>query len=518
MRKIKIFWVILPIFLIGGSISTAATTRSVSQWGITWSFDKDYECGQFANGDYWVKTDSSTGRVVITRIEPDLMLFDGKPVHGFEINPSPYKQGLDGRLTVFDPNLIPSLPYKAKPGDSILKGVSHIPCPNSNCYPGIKTASVLTVVSAIPKDNGSTIFRPPYVGKNKPMRSTAEIKWSRVPVFDPVDDAPSLTWVVEKLGHVQMDHIRGNNMQTRPNDNLSDYGADINQIHGDAVLRLMLNDTQRAKTAAMIAVLQAGIDHYHFILEGQTWPRGGGEQPGRIILPLFSSYILDDPEMQSVVSAQSPDLQYPYEIKTLHENASGIVLWGHYEGYNDEETYWDKLEKGSAASGASTLADPYRFIDGGYIPGDVYQLCCTSQGFKQTALIMNLMPGLRKIWKHEHLLSYADRWVTFGAWTQPDPCAPVIRGGVRGVDYGPDPNHPGMCILDPDLAYYNGPSDFACEEGKECGRFPSRHGVNNDGGYRYSKFAAAMWKAYWRSESKVLAPAINAVTDLILDE
>lgn len=27
---------------------------TISQYGITWIFDQDYEYGQFANGDYWV--------------------------------------------------------------------------------------------------------------------------------------------------------------------------------------------------------------------------------------------------------------------------------------------------------------------------------------------------------------------------------------------------------------------------------------------------------------------------------
>src|SRR5512145_1337984 len=31
-----------------------ATTNQASQFGITWTFDGDYETGQFANGDTWV--------------------------------------------------------------------------------------------------------------------------------------------------------------------------------------------------------------------------------------------------------------------------------------------------------------------------------------------------------------------------------------------------------------------------------------------------------------------------------
>ncbi len=43
----------------------AATCASIEQFGITWTFDSDYECGQFANGDYWV-----VGPVTIVSIDP----------------------------------------------------------------------------------------------------------------------------------------------------------------------------------------------------------------------------------------------------------------------------------------------------------------------------------------------------------------------------------------------------------------------------------------------------------------
>src|SRR4030042_5064348 len=40
--------------------------NSISQYGITWTFDKEYQYGQFANGDYWV-----IGPVKIVKITPE---------------------------------------------------------------------------------------------------------------------------------------------------------------------------------------------------------------------------------------------------------------------------------------------------------------------------------------------------------------------------------------------------------------------------------------------------------------
>ena len=56
--------------------------------------------------------------------------------------------------------------------------------------------------------------------------------------------------------------------------------------------------------------------------------------------------------------------------------------------------------------------------------------------WKSTATALRLMPELLPIWGYEPFLEYVDRWVTQGAWTQPDPCAPPdgVCAGSYGVD------------------------------------------------------------------------------------
>lgn len=508
---------------MSADISRAATTQTISQWGVTWTFDKPYEYGQFANGDYWVKTDSVTGYVTIKAISPavDIDLDQGnKLINGWEVNPKVgYKHGFDGRSANFNAALVPSLPYSASSGESIVKAISHLPFQR---YPMIKTAVVLTILDIIPPDNGATLFRPPYVGIEKPLISVSQIQWYRVPSYAPAGTPPTLQWVVDQFKYLRMDHIKGNSMETRPSTNIvhNGYSADMNFEEGEAILRLMLNDSSSSKKEALISVLQAGIDYCYFIKNGQNWPAGGGEQPGRILLPLFASYILGDSAMQAAIANS-----HLYEELTLHRSPQGTVLWGHYPGYNDTEVYWEQLD-GRSASGQRTLADPHRFIDGGaikdspYIPGGGYQYCCTSQGFKQTALIMRLIPELQFIWDFPELLEYAERWVTHGTSSQPDPCAPATTVGVYGVNYGPKPteNDPYGCILDPRLQYYNSRSDFAYPPGVSGGRFPERDGTSADGGDRYSAFTAEMWKKYWASSStKTLkSPSLNSPQGLII--
>ena len=68
----------------------------LSQFGITWKFDRDYIVGQFANGDYWV-----LGPVTIVDItKPSNM----PERDGSMINPVPSLQhGYDGRVYLVNP-------------------------------------------------------------------------------------------------------------------------------------------------------------------------------------------------------------------------------------------------------------------------------------------------------------------------------------------------------------------------------------------------------------------------------
>jgi hypothetical protein len=186
------------IFIAIASTANAATCTFISQYGITWTFDKAYECGQFANSDYWV-----VGPVTILSITPD---FDGNH-HGWQSNPMPgYPQGFDSRASTFDPKLVPSLPYNAKPGESIVKSISLQPLDKIDCRPCLETAAVLTVVASTPPDNGTTVFRPPYVGTEKPLYSVNSLRTELLPTLQPVPNTPSLETIKNNFQRVQLDH------------------------------------------------------------------------------------------------------------------------------------------------------------------------------------------------------------------------------------------------------------------------------------------------------------------------
>jgi hypothetical protein len=450
------------------SISDILLANQLSQYGITWFFDKEYPYGQFANGDYWV-----VGPITITNITPD---FDGLH-HGWEVNPLfEGPQGFDERAGNFNASLVPNLPYTAQPNESIVKAISY-DLEKSECVPCLKTAAVLTVLSEPPPDNGAVIFRPPYVGDDKPFYAITDLQRDLLPSYAPVPNAPTLAWIEDRYKRVQLDHKGGlTGRCLRPVDNMPDYGSNVSRDNGDAALRLMLNDPLETKLPALIVYVQYGIDLYYMVLNGQTWPEGGGHTPGQKLPLTFASVLLDDGGMKEAIQTAT---FFNEDVAVYSNNDTGVALYGFHDQYWSERQYWSTIE---TLDGFWSNADPYGYIDAGPEPGGSYQFCCVSQPWKGTALALHLMPVMKTVWYNQAFFDYVDRWVNLGTWTQPDPCAPYDGNPAHyGITYGPDGN--GGCILDKD------PSDG-------IGRFPTLHGTNADGGYRYSEFQREMWDAY----------------------
>ena len=462
---------------------SSGTCTSVSQYGIEWIFDKAYTCGQFANGDYWV-----LGPVVITRITPD---FDGNN-NGWEVNPvvsggQGFQSTCDGGS--FNSSLVPNLPYTAQGGRSIVKTIG-LPGSGTPC---LRTASVLTIVGSIPPGNGTYVFRPPYIGTQKPYYYLSQLKTSLLPSFTPVANMPTIQWVTDRFKRVQLDHKTGSlGRAIHPLENMPDYGADIGRDNGDGVLRLMMNDSIQSKMPALIAYVQFGIDQYYSILLGQTWAGGGGHRPGHRIPAAFASIMLADSAMRNNLNSYS---FFHEDILIVQKSFQNVWLYGN--DVVNELQYWQTV---ATDSGYRSRIDPYGFIDGGTYPGGPYQDCCNSQPWKGEILATYLMPLLQTAWNNaewQQLASYTDRWVNSGVWAQPDPCSPYDGNFANyGITFGPDSNRPGMCILDSDLAYYSSPTDFACKIGQSCGRFPNLHGGKIDGGSRASLYQRSMWNTY----------------------
>jgi Concanavalin A-like lectin/glucanases superfamily len=467
----------------------AEPQSSVTQWGITWYFDKNYEVGQFANGDYWV-----VGPVTITRITPD---FNGKH-HGWEVNPRfrsllgnsgeqfrDGPQGFDCGARGFDASLVPALPYVANSGQSIVKGISRITDPN-DCRDGFSapldprtnmdTAAILTVLASIPPNRGNTTFRPPYVGDVKPYYSTENLRTDLLPSFPLIPNTPPISSVKYWVEKVQLEHegsIMGANI--KPMNNLESYAPSVARELNQAMIWLSLNFPLSMKKPILIDVIQGGIDRYHAILSGQTWPAGRGIQPGHKLSVVFAAIMLDSQEMKNKL-LEPQMMEFFSEDQALSVGLNGAVLWGKP---NDRTPlgYWEYFN--SQATSSESIGDPYSYIDGGnnlYRSANGYQVCCYSGPFQGATYMLKLMPSLQTVWVHSsRFISYWDRWKAIGAWYQPDECAPVDPvdlGKPRanwtkyGITWGHDSVN-NTCIKDRD------PSDGT-------GRFPNRHGAHRN--------------------------------------
>lgn len=415
--------------------SGAGTSQqsSVSQYGITWSFDGEQPVGRFANGDWWV-----VGPVTLTGITPASTADE----HGEYVNPEKGDVNFDACLG--SPVHRLSFPLEVEPGSSIVKGASlPAPCYDDDNDPDrehrgeLRTAAVLTVVDEPPPDNGATVFRPPYFGDDKPYYSTNALRTDLLPSLAPPDDVNvgPLDEVAETFARVQLDHSGGNedNRRLHPFENLKDYGAWYAQDTNHAALRLMLDDPIADKEQALVNYVQAGIDllavfeHDSGICSDADDHSCAGHGPGRTIVMAFAATMLDSPELQASLDGAAERDMLTENWSVRRTDNAPTVLFGDVPC--TEDLYWQVLGDSDPTGpdaepgpGPQSCQDPYGYIDGGYVPGDWYDNCCMAQPWKGSVTAQHLMPELKQSWpESDELIEYVDRWVDFGAWTQPDP-------------------------------------------------------------------------------------------------
>jgi hypothetical protein len=453
----------------GGAPGAGTTASSVSQYGITWTFNQEYPVGQFANGDWWVQ-----GPVTITALTP---AFTGTQ-NGWEVNPnSGSSQGLDNRLDGFQASRVPALPYVATAGKSIIKAVSKSgTCGNDGQfhYPCLTTAAVLTVLGSVPANNGANTFRPPFFGTAKPMYTTTQLRTDKLSSRAAVSGAPSLAGAARRYQRVQVDY--GNTWYGRymhashnytfndnpNNDQVSEYGAELGIDAADVALRLLLNDTLSAKMPAVVNYVQAGIDMYGMHNGGVEWVSDGGHFLGRKLPAVFAATLLDDPTMKAEISnaeyatyGDDGHAYYttnPQTVAAMQATGYAPALWGKPCGNGQYE------QQQTNDTGPRDCRDPIGMIDGGEAPGDSYQHCCTTQPMKGASLATRLLPGAKAVWNYQPYHDYVDRWVGFGAWASPDNWNSLGRTPARN--------------------------------------YTSRHGTAKDGGSYGSTFVNNMWNSY----------------------
>ena len=400
--------------------------RSVSHYGITWSFSTDCITGVFANGEPWV-----VGPVTITEITPLAVTTDPTGAiggdHGSMVNPIPgTRQAFEAWLdlgaggiynrdyTQPSSNIKDYLPYTAASGDAVVSSITtHLHVNGTR----VDTICVLTVLASQPPPGS---FRPGYFGTDRTIRfNKADINWSVLANLPKPSSAPSqayiettlpaLPWVEWGPGYGTGEMSPKRNGASYIGGDLgspgSTYGREIAYKWSTVALWLNLENTREVKEKAMIQTIQVGIDLHSYLSNipgGIGFYADGGHKVGRKFPLFLAAVALNDPvllsyaanpklfvEDQCTFIVQATDVGrklVPGHVGWTTEMI-GMGEWGVKHLYNpeyDDSRFWE-----------SDGGVPYRFAHWPYMFGAV--------------LAAEIM-GKKAEWNHEAIFVYNKRF------------------------------------------------------------------------------------------------------------
>ena len=155
--------------------STPSYTRSISQYGITWTFSKSVQYGRFISGDYYVVDPG--GGIVVSSVSPG---WTGSR-NGSMKNPTPRSaQGFDSSGDKYSAASRVSFPLSLSGGDALISTISVTSekltwaGTGINSSNKVRDAAVLTVLSS-PPANPAITFRPSPVDRKQTLYTTAKI-------------------------------------------------------------------------------------------------------------------------------------------------------------------------------------------------------------------------------------------------------------------------------------------------------------------------------------------------------
>lgn len=449
-----------------GAVDDSNGRLLISQYNITWHFDRSYQWGQFANGDYWV-----VGPVGIIGISPESTEVSGRVINGSMVNPLPGdQQGYDSAIgDTYSASLnlgrgISSTnPLVLQNGTSLVSSISWAAATPGN-RPQLTTAAVLTILSSAP---ASGSFRPTYCGTDKTVRfNESQLNYDLLARLNPVENTPLLSDIERKFERVWLDHIGGwVGRALHPVENMPDYGSIIAGEVSDGALMLHLNFTNEQKRTLLIRYVQLGIDNFGIIQSGGQglWEPDGGHCGGRKWPILFAGIILNDNSMKAVGQKSGnylytstygpgnvpPDyVHFQEDGQTFYVTAADVALSSAVNVYHSLTFYGhyyppDELDLPEYLS--SDIGMPEWGIRHSTIPlwdGNAWEVTYRPinayawAGFILSARIMNA--NTPQLWNHEAIFDYEDRHmaVTAQAGLTPAWRYSVSYWGVWGSEEG----------------------------------------------------------------------------------
>ena len=424
--------------LVGGcrpEVSAAAPAtalqkvRSVSQYGVTWTFDRDVEVGRFVTGDFYV-----VGPVTITAMDPaprfgaavgDAEATDAekkrvKPAdrvrNGSMLNPpTTTNVAYDSRIQGHDASLAARLPIAMKPGDSLVSAVSLAtlqqnqvlanPSRSTETSP-LKAHAVLTcLATAAPAD----AFRPSYCDREKKtLHRAGDIRWDVLPRVEAAPGMPPVATVERMFARPWIDHVYAwHSRETHASENMPGYGREIGRAVSMAALVLCCDLPREQKERIALGLIQVGIDNWGVATrskrgEAGGWPAAGGFGNGRKLPIVFAGMLLGDRRMQQIRRHAAEASFGEDEHAEFGPSWTGakVRFTGQYPLIGDRQ-----IDRG-----------PYEHLAPAEWPGDNktmsegYRRCCTSICWVGQSLAVKLL-GAEKVWDHDAFFAYVDRWM-----------------------------------------------------------------------------------------------------------
>ena len=380
---------------------------SVSQHGITWTFDKPARIGRFVNGDYYV-----VGATAVVSIAPaPTWGEDARNGSVLNVPPSPGKSGFDSRSPGgrYDERMRARLPISMKPGDALLSSISVNPrsIPNAlrpsdrNLSP-VGTISALTCVGEpLPSD----AFRPSYCDREQKVYLARNLRREVLPRLP----REGIAFRLEQGGSFTVEDF-ANRFQRpwldvcffhfdAPAQYQVQYGREAGRAVGVAALLLCLDFKPEEKERLLVNFVQYGIDLWGIVRAGYPgWPAHGGHGTGRKLPIVFAGITLGDEDMQRP-KRRYPNLKFGEDMQTAHAQGwtgAKAVYAGHVG--KDGKGEWGAYEHLHPSKWPGLL-------------GENYRRCCTSVAWVGQALAIRILHA-EAIWGHDAFLDYVDRWMT----------------------------------------------------------------------------------------------------------
>jgi len=415
--------------------------QSISQYGITWTFDGQVPVGQFVNGDYYV-----VGPATVRAIDPAPLIGADVPADQVADNrekdrpqaervrngsmvdpPAAGEVAYDSRIrNAFRPNLIARLPIVLQPGQSLVSTISYEKVGQTRrmlnsgqrTVSPVRTAAVLTCLAApAPPD----AFRPCYAKGPRPMYLARHLRRDLLPSYGRVSATPPLAEWERVFERPWLDTVFFG--FGAPEQNMPDYGREIAQAAGIGALMLCTDFTPQEKEKLLVRYVQVGIDEWGLLQGGYPgWQAHGGHGNGRKLFIVVAGMLLGDNDMACPTKSM-PNVKFSDDMQTMYGHAwtGAEVVYAGHQGVKPDQEDWG----------------PYEHLQPAEWPGNTgenYRRCCTSICWVGEALAIRMLKA-EKLWDHDAFLDYCDRWMN-----EDDTEHIRIIREQRGQDYSADYN------------------------------------------------------------------------------